>query len=130
MCLRYPLSLSLSLSLSHTHIDMYIDIRTHTHRYVYTHTHIHIYIYHHVVPLARISLTLSRHFSLSFFASGSSSGLHPVSSHSCSMYVLAGRPAFAQPYVGAHRSTSLVNIYIYIERERERKKERGGREKT
>ena len=35
----------------------------------------------HVVPLARISLTLSRHFFLSFIASGRSSGLHPVSSH-------------------------------------------------
>ena len=49
---------------------------------------INIYIYHHhhhVVPPARISLTLSRHFSLSFIAPGRSSGLHPVSSHSCCM---------------------------------------------
>ena len=46
---------------------------------VYYHHH------HHVVPPARISLTLSRHFSLSFIASGRSSGLHPVSSHSCCM---------------------------------------------
>ena len=37
-------------------------------------------------------LTLSRHFSLSFIASGRSSGLHLVSSHSCCMYVLAGLP--------------------------------------
>ena len=29
-----------------------------------------MYIYHHVVPPARISLALSRHFSLSFIASG------------------------------------------------------------
>ena len=65
--------------------------------------------HHHVVPLARISLTLSRHFSLSFIASGRSSGLHPVSSHSCCMYVRAGRPAFAWPYVGVHRSTSLMS---------------------
>ena len=36
-----------------------------------------------VVLVARISLTLSRHFSLSFIASGRSSGQHPVSSHSC-----------------------------------------------
>ena len=43
--------------------------------------------HHHVLPLARISLTLSRHFSLSFIATGRSSGLHPVSSHSCWMYV-------------------------------------------
>ena len=41
------------------------------------------YHHHHVVPPARISLTLSRHFSRSFIASGRSSGLHPVSSHSC-----------------------------------------------
>ena len=40
----------------------------------YDHHHYH----HHVVPLARISLILSRHFSLSFIASGRSSGLHPV----------------------------------------------------
>ena len=63
--------------------------------------------HHHVMP-ARISLTLSRHFSLSFIASGRSSGLHPVSSHSCCMYVLGGRSAFARPYVGVHRSTSLM----------------------
>ena len=41
--------------------------------------------HHHVAPPARISLTVSRHFSLSFIASGRSSGLHPVSSHSCCM---------------------------------------------
>ena len=32
--------------------------------------------HHHVAPPARISLTVSRHFSLSFIASGRSSGLH------------------------------------------------------
>ena len=72
-----------------------------------------MYIYHqqkqHVMPLARISLTLSRHFSLSFIASGRSSGLHPVSSHSCCMYVRAGRPDFPWPYMGVHRSTSLMS---------------------
>ena len=62
--------------------------------------------HHHVVPLARISLTLSCHFSPSFISSSRSSGLDPVSSHSCCMYVLAGRPAFSRPYVGVHRSTS------------------------
>ena len=35
--------------------------------------------HHHVVPLAQISLTLSCHFSVSFIASGRSSGLHPIS---------------------------------------------------
>ena len=71
--------------------------------------------HHHVVPLARISLTLSRHFSLSFIASGRSSGLHPVSSHSCWMYVRVGRPAFARPYVGVHRSTSLMSSSLLLQ---------------
>ena len=64
--------------------------------------------HHHVVLVAQISLTLSRYFSLSFNASGRSSGLHPVSSHSCWMYVRAGRPAFARPCVGVHKRTSLI----------------------
>ena len=76
----------------------------------------HIYHHHHhAVPLARISLTLSCHFSLSFIASGRSSGLHPVSSHSCCMYVRAGRPAFAWPYAGVHRSTSLMSSSLLLQ---------------
>ena len=47
----------------------------------------HRHHHHHVVPQARISLTFSRHFSLSYIASGRSSGLHPISSQSCCMYV-------------------------------------------
>ena len=70
--------------------------------------------HHHVVPLARISLTLSRHFSRSF-ASGRSSGPHPVSSQSFWMYVRAGRPAFARPYVGIHRSTSLMSSSLLLQ---------------
>ena len=60
-------------------------------------------------------LTLSRHFSLLFIASGRSSGLHPVSSHSYCTYVLAGRPVFARPYVGVHRSTSLMNSSLLLQ---------------
>ena len=71
--------------------------------------------HHHVVPLAQISLTLFRHFSLSFIASGRSSGLHPVSSHSCCMYIRAGRPAFARPYMGAHRSASLMSSSLLFQ---------------
>ena len=79
---------------------------------------IHIYVYHHhhhVMPQARISLTLSRHFSLTFIASGWSSGLHFVSSHSYCMYVRAGHPAFARPYVGVHRSTSLLSSSLLLQ---------------
>ena len=66
------------------------------------------------MPLARISLTLSRHFFLLFIASSRSSGLHPVSSHICCIYVLAGRPALARPYVGVHRSTSLMGSSLLL----------------
>ena len=51
--------------------------------------------HHHVVPLAQISMTLSRHISQSFITSGRFSGRHLVSSHSCCMYVRAGRLAFS-----------------------------------
>ena len=71
--------------------------------------------HHHVVPPAQISLTLSRHFSLSFMASGRSSGLHPVSSQRCCMYVWAGRPAFVRSYVGVHRSTSLMSSSLLLQ---------------
>ena len=76
----------------------------------------HHYHHHHLVMSpARISLTLSRRPSLSFIASGSSSGLHPVSSPSSSMYVRAGRPAFAQPCEGLHRSKSLMRSSLLLQ---------------
>ena len=67
------------------------------------------------MPPARISLTLSRHPSLSFIASGRSSGLHPVSSQSCCMNVRAGRPAFVWPYEGVHWSTSLMSSSLLLQ---------------
>ena len=67
------------------------------------------------MPPARISLTLSRHFSLSFITSGRSSGLHPVSSNNWCTYVLAGRPALARSYVGVHWSTSLMSSSLLLQ---------------
>ena len=94
---------------------------------LYIYIYIYIYnIYHLVVPSAWITLIFSRHLSLSFIASGRSSGLHPISSLNCRMYVRAGRPAFARPCEGVYRSTSLMSssllfqqslslsLYIYI----------------
>ena len=78
----------------------------------YLHHHHH---HHHLALVARISLTLSRHSSLSFIALGRSSGQHPVSSHSCWMYVRAGRPAFARPCVGIHKSTSLMSSSLLLQ---------------
>ena len=68
-----------------------------------------------VLGRVNLTLTLSCHFSLSFIASGMSSGLHPISSQSCCMYVRAGRPAFARPYVGVHRSTSLISSSLLLQ---------------
>ena len=83
--------------------------------YLLIYLSIYIYIYHHVVPPTRISLNLSRHSSLSFIASGRSSGLHPVSSQSCCMHVRAGRLAFVWPYEGVHRSTSLISSSLLLQ---------------
>ena len=47
-------------------------------------------------------------------ASGWSSGLHPVSSHSCWMYVRAG-PCFCPAKVGIHRSTSLMSSSLLLQ---------------
>ena len=82
------------------------------HKLLYFINHHH---HHHVVPLAWISLTLSRHPSLSFITFGRSSSLHPVSSHSCCMYVQACRPAFAWPYARVHRSTSLMSSSLLLQ---------------
>ena len=71
--------------------------------------------HHHIVLAARISLTLFLHSSLSFIALGRSSGQQPVSSHSCWMYVRAGRPAFARPCVGIHKSTSLMSSSLLLQ---------------
>ena len=73
-------------------------------------SHHHHHHHHHIALVARISLTLSRHSSL-----GRSSGQHPVSSHSCWMYVRAGRPAFARPCVGVHKSTSLMSSSLLLQ---------------
>ena len=73
---------------------------------------LNIHYHHHVVLYARISLTLSRHPPI---ATGRSSGLHPVSAQNCSMYVRAGRPAFARLCEGVHKSTSLMNSSLLLQ---------------
>ena len=96
------------------HIYIYICIHIYTYIHIYIYIYIYIYLIIIISPVAQISLTISCHFSLSFIASGWSSGLHPVSSHSCCMYVQAGRPAFAWPYAGVHRSTSLLSSSLLL----------------
>ena len=50
-------------------------------KYEKNHNVFHHHHHHQVALVARISLTLSRHSSLSFIALSRSSGQHPVSSH-------------------------------------------------
>ena len=94
------------------HEEIFYEVKFISQKFGVANPHHH---HHHVVPQARISLTLSRHSSLSFIAFGRSSGLHPVSSHSYCMYVQAGHPTFAWPYVGVHRSTSLMSSSLLLQ---------------
>ena len=76
----------------------------------------HHHHHHYLVPLsARIILTLSHHISLLSIASDRSSRLHPVSAQSFCMKVLAGRPAFARPCEGVHRSISLMSSSLLLQ---------------
>ena len=71
--------------------------------------------HHHVAHVAWISMTISRQPSLSFIVPGSSSAEQRASSHSWSMYVLAGRPTPACPYVGFHRRSSLMSSSLLFQ---------------
>ena len=70
---------------------------------------------HHVVLLARISLTLFRYPSLLFIVLGKSSRLHPISAQNCCMYVLVGRPTFARPCAGIHWCISLMSSSLLLQ---------------
>ena len=125
--LFYPLSLFYIYIYIYIYIPLFLSLCLCVHIYIYIHTHNHlclsvslsIYIYHHhhVVLVARVSLTLSRHFSLSLIASVRSSGLHPVFSHSCWMYVQS-----IYIYIGREEKIPINNttrfffvcVYIYI----------------
>ena len=90
----------------------------HKHTITHTHTHTHISSSSSSSLCRAASMDIPdplSPFSLSFIASSRSSWLHPVSSHSCCMYVLAGRPALARLYVGVHRSTSLMNSSLLLQ---------------
>ena len=71
--------------------------------------------HNHVVLPARISLTLSHQLSLSSISSGWSSRPHLVLAQSCCILVLAGRPTFARPYEGVHRSISLMTSSLLFQ---------------
>ena len=110
-----PNKLVCFLKIDTTSHTLHIELKPYFILLYHNHHHHHHHHHHHVVLVARITLTLSRHFSQSFIASGRSSGLHPVSLHSCRMYVRAGRPAFARPCVGVHKSTSLMSSSLLLQ---------------
>ena len=87
-------------------LDTFLVWKSNEFPYIYIYIYIYIY-HHHIALVARISLTLSHHSSLS--------GQHPVSSHSCWMYVRAGRPAFARPCVAVHKRTSLMSSSLLLQ---------------
>ena len=67
------------------------------------------------MPSTWISLIFSQYPSLWSIAFGRSSRLYPVLAHSCCMYVLAGRPAFARPCEGVHWISSLMSSPILLQ---------------
>ena len=67
------------------------------------------------MPLARISLTLSGHPSLSSIAPDRSFMLHFVSVQSCCRSVLSGRPTLARPRGVFHRSSSLMSSSLLLQ---------------
>ena len=82
------------------------------------------YHHHHhlVVPSVRISLTFSRHTSLSFIASGRSSRLHAISSQQCPaclvrltciVFVMGGKCPYSWCLVGCCR-LDLFNTALNI----------------
>ena len=71
--------------------------------------------HHHVALSARVSLTLSHHQSLSSIAPERSSRLHAVSTQSCCILVLAGRPASARPCEEVHRNISLMSSSLLLQ---------------
>ena len=85
-------------------------------RLVYIYIYIYIYIYHHhVAPSARISLTLSHLPSLSSLYYQQVIRAKSVSTQYCCIKVRAGRPAFARPYEGVHKSTSLMRSSLLLQ---------------
>ena len=73
------------------------------------------FYHHHVVLLSRISLTLSRHLSLSSIIPSRSSRLHPVLAQICCRYILACCPKLARLCEGVHGSTLLMNSPVLLQ---------------
>ena len=90
--------------------------------FVHAHTH-YIYIYIYTEYIIIIIMSNNQHgYSCPSLATllyrpcfHQISGLHPVSALSCCLLVRTGRPAFARPYEGDHRSTSLMSLSLLLQ---------------
>ena len=71
--------------------------------------------HHDATQLARISLTLSHNPSVSSIAPGMSSRLHLVSTQSCCILVLAGRPTFAHHCEEVNGKTLLLSSSLLLQ---------------
>ena len=80
-----------------------IECTTHTHTHIYIYIYTYIRHHHYIMLLAWLSLTLSRHPSLSSIAPSKSPRLHPMSVQSCNWLGLVGRPTPARPCEVVHR---------------------------
>ena len=74
-----------------------------------------IIYYHYTSLLTRISLTFSRHPSLSSIASRWSSRQHSVSVQRCCRYVRVSRPIHKRPCEGVHKRTSLTSASLLLQ---------------
>ena len=101
---------------------MRLYIRVYIYIHVYSYLHCNLSLFHslfklstyiYIIIIIIMSCRLNGYPPL--LPIGRSSKLHPVSSQSCCMYVRAGRPAFARPYVGVHRSTSLMSSSLLLQ---------------
>ena len=75
----------------------------------------YVYMYIYIYISSSSCRTASTDIPDPLATSPRSSVLHPVSSHSCWMYIRAGRPAFARPCVRVHKSTSFMSSSLLLQ---------------
>ena len=131
MCLIYP---TFQKFLSYSQIDHNLSFQ---HIYIYIYIMMMIYIYIHIyIIIIMIYIYIYIYIYISSSSCRASSTdipvpllpLLPIVHHlwqvfrptsrpltQLLLYVRAGRPAFARPYVGVHRSTSLMSSYLLLQ---------------
>ena len=112
MPLSYGLVPHLSKKLSKFPNSHFIIFKTYLNSIIYIYIYISSPSSPYVVLLIQISVTISRHSSLSSIASSRSSRLHPVSFQCCCRYVLVGRPRLTSLCEGSIGKRRLYGLYL------------------